>query len=257
MIGNLSQGTWYTNRTARHRDGTLALYVGHLITAIDTGQDMTAGDIHHGVTLYQTGRAQPVVLLGAAVSSLERIVAGTATEDVAVVGMTVSTLTGIVITVAFTKDRFEVQRVVRQELVFFTIRVRIFAIDPVRTLRHDGCLCLNLTGCGCCRIDEVCIIVCSRLTFAATNLTACNRHLRIVKHTTILTTAIDRCHDECRAIDSHVGLVDIAVEVSIVVRSRILYLTTAGTEDEAHIHGAVPLASLLEVTPGVLHTTSC
>ena len=102
VIGNLSQGTWYTDRTSRHGDGTLAFHVGYLVTAIDAGQDMTAGDVHHGLTLYQTGRAQPVVFLGAAVSSLERIVAGTATEYITVVGVSVGAFSCIVITVALT-----------------------------------------------------------------------------------------------------------------------------------------------------------
>ena len=52
-------GTWYTHSTTRHVDGTTARHVGLLVTAIGTGQNVSACDIHHGITSYRTCCTEP------------------------------------------------------------------------------------------------------------------------------------------------------------------------------------------------------
>ena len=55
VSGNLSQCAGHTDGTARHGDVAGAGHIGHLITAIDVREDMTAADGQVSVTFYQTG----------------------------------------------------------------------------------------------------------------------------------------------------------------------------------------------------------
>ena len=73
----------------------------------------------------------------------------------------------------------------------------------------------------------------------------------ISKHTAVLTTTIDRGHDECRSTNGDVGFLHKRTEVRILVRSRIFYFTTTGTENKADINGAAFVA--YQIT-GILHT---
>ena len=59
MCLNLCYSTWHTKCSARHIDCRSTRYVGTFVTAIDTGQNMTALDIHHGITTYRTGFKMP------------------------------------------------------------------------------------------------------------------------------------------------------------------------------------------------------
>ena len=51
MCYDLSDGTWHTDGTAGHLDGSRALHIRSLTTAIDVRYDMSSGDIDRGVAL--------------------------------------------------------------------------------------------------------------------------------------------------------------------------------------------------------------
>ena len=76
----------------------------------------------------------------------------------------------------------------------------------------------------------------------------------ISQYTTVLTATIYRSHDEGCSADGYIGFINVGSEVGICVFCRIFHLATTGTVDEAVIYGTVPLAGLLEVTMGILHT---
>ena len=79
---NLLQRARHTEGAARHRNGTLALYVGQLVTAINVGQDVAARDVHHGIASYRTSLRMPF-------ARTIRHTTTTAAKHVAVEGMTV------------------------------------------------------------------------------------------------------------------------------------------------------------------------
>ena len=56
---NLCYSTWHTKCSTRHIDCRSTCHVGTFVTAIDTGQNMTALDIHHGITTYRTSFTVP------------------------------------------------------------------------------------------------------------------------------------------------------------------------------------------------------
>ena len=62
MVGNLRQRARHAQRSADHRHIAVAFDVGHLVAAIYTGQDMTAGNRQIGVTLHLAGGPQPLAL---------------------------------------------------------------------------------------------------------------------------------------------------------------------------------------------------
>ena len=71
--------------------------------------------------------------------------------------------------------------------------------------------------------------------------------MRIVKHTAILTTTINRSHNETTA-NSDISFINKCVEVCILISVWIFYLTSTGTEYEAYVNGTVATI--------VLHTLS-
>ena len=82
MSVNLLQRTRHAKRTSGHRDMRIALHTGHLTTAIEAGQDMTASDIHIGIAFHTSGSVEP---LTCSVGEVTR----TATIDTAVEGTSV------------------------------------------------------------------------------------------------------------------------------------------------------------------------
>ena len=56
---HLLHSTRNAQRTATHVDSSRAIYVSTLVTAIDTGQNMTALDIHNGIAIHRSRRAEP------------------------------------------------------------------------------------------------------------------------------------------------------------------------------------------------------
>ena len=79
MIVNLFQCTWYTYGATGHHDVGITQHRGHLITAVETGHDMTAGDFYPCVAFHLSGLLVPA-------SCLIGEVTGAAAEDVAVEG---------------------------------------------------------------------------------------------------------------------------------------------------------------------------
>ena len=85
----------------------------------------------------------------------------------------------------------------------------------------------------CCIADRLPV---RHLSFTATNLAVpFNGDMSIVRHTTVLTAAIDRGHDEGCTTDSYIGFLNKRMEVRIRSSSRVLHITTSGTEYEAYI----------------------
>ena len=101
VSGNLFQRTRHAECTTRHVDGTLTgssnrnerliivitifviiTHIGMFITAIDTGQNMSAKDIHHGIATDRTRLSVPF-------ARLIRIESRAATEHVTKEGMSV------------------------------------------------------------------------------------------------------------------------------------------------------------------------
>ena len=58
---NRVQGARHAKGAARHGDGGPAAHVGHLVAAIDGGENVTACDFHRGVAIHLTCRAPPYV----------------------------------------------------------------------------------------------------------------------------------------------------------------------------------------------------
>ena len=76
--------------------------------------------------------------------------------------------------------------------------------------------------------------------------------MSIVKYATILTTTINRSHNETTA-NSDISFIDKGVEVCILISVWIFYLTTTGTEYEAYVNWT---AIVTRQVARVTHTTS-
>ena len=98
MIGNLVQCAWHADCATSHLNVGIAQHTRHLTAAIETGHDMTAGDLYPCMAFHLTGFRIPV-------ASGIREETGTAAKDAAVEstsarGYAFSTL-GIIAVAAF------------------------------------------------------------------------------------------------------------------------------------------------------------
>ena len=83
VSSNLSQCTRHTERGfTAETYMAITQHIGHLVAAIDVGQDMTTGNLYPGIAIDLSGFLKPLTWS-------VRIVARTATEDVAVEGMAI------------------------------------------------------------------------------------------------------------------------------------------------------------------------
>ena len=191
--GNLFECARHAERgVAAEVDLAVANDIGHLVAAIDRGEDVAAGDDDEGVALDTACRADPFA----------RCVGddtGAAAEDVAIDGVAVAAL-GTGIGGAVGGEDIE-------GVILLGGSVVVASILPVGTLgeslvgRYHG-------GRG----DELPIGVGSILAGAAAYLAALYLDVGVVQHMAVLAAAIDRAFDEGRAGDGDIGVVDV-VEV--------------------------------------------
>ena len=128
MIFDLIQRTRHTDSTAGHSDITGTTYVGHLVTTIDVGKDVSARDSHMRITTY-------IACLSVPFTGLIRIITGTATKDIAIESMTVGSRNGTAIGIVATLIR---KPVIRSKYICLTIarNTGVQAIRPVGTFGH-------------------------------------------------------------------------------------------------------------------------
>ena len=216
MIGNVLFCARYADRATRHVDDTLArsrkksaitcivvcTHVSMLVTAIDAGQDMTASDIHPGISTYGTSLTVPF-------ARSIRHDTTSATKHVAVIGVAILGYIGTTISIICfcTFLIIIIPNLTVNRFLIFSIRVvrRIVfcIIFPVSTFCPT---CLDvLCNCGPIRIFSQRLS--RRRVKSCTYLAVTsNRHMSIVLHVSAQASAIDRTLDEGIAADKNFGM---------------------------------------------------
>ena len=242
VSSNLCQCTRHTERTARHCDVSSAGNVRHLITAIDTRQDMAATDVHIRVALNQTSRWEPFKY-SFCFCFIGEVTRATA-KDITIECMTVRTCSAcgtIILRIIF---GITCMFIVWQPSIILSVSVSIYSIRPVSTLSHRCRLRINLRCRSSSRVYEVGLSVSCCHGSTEANLTTLYVYMRITEHTTILSATIyTTCNKRSGNIfcvtvmTSHVTVLDcyhcavnVCPEVDILIRSRIFQFTTTGTE---------------------------
>ena len=209
IIIDLLLGTWHTDSTARHINGTFAsrlkrccrfatavhfvrTHISLLISAIYAGQNMSACDIHLGITTYRTCCTMPF-------ARSKRNNTTTTAKHIAVVGMSVCSY-----------RRTTLRRCQSGACRIFPASISILVIRltcGLLVIRPSSTCCKVIVFCHCSsgRINESRFgIRCILAIITITDLSTCYCDMSISLNIAIFTTTIDGSLDEGMLTNRHI-----------------------------------------------------
>ena len=214
-------------------------HVGHLVAAIDGGEDMAAGDVDLRVAVDGTCRLQPFA------RSIGEVARATA-EDIAIEGVAVgrgasdhSTLDDIRHTLVGRRAIFVFARGIGKRVVgiVFLLAIHRDTIGPgVALIERSGLAVVPFVG-GIDTVEVLGVIVGSIGVPTAANLTAADGNMGVALHVAVLAAAVDGALDESRASDGDGSAADEVQVGNQRVAFRVAYDALAATEDHAAVHG--------------------